>query len=96
VKAQAQACRCSKVCSASARRALRGLGKHQLAQLGEQRGGQAQQAIGQQQAHGHHQQRRRVARLDVHAIDQVLSSTGTPTLASLAPTMKQRRQHAPA
>jgi hypothetical protein len=36
----------------AARRAFGGLGEDQLAQLGEQRGRQAQQAVGQQQATG--------------------------------------------
>ena len=53
------------------RRALGGLGKHQLAQLGEQRGRKSQQAIGQQQRHRHHQHRLHVAGLETHGIDQV-------------------------
>ena len=72
VKAQAQRMQVFKDFQRNtARRALGGLGKHQLAQLGEQRGGQAQQAIGQQQRHRHHQHGLHVAGLETHGVDQV-------------------------
>ena len=81
------------------RRAFGGLGEHQLAQLGEQRGRQAQQAVGQQQRRPAPPARAcAIAGLDqVSASTRCFSSSGTPTLASLAPTMKrQRRRDAPA
>ena len=54
------------------RRALRGLGKDQIAQLGKHGGGKAQQTIGQQQPHGHNQHGLRLTGLDVQRIDQML------------------------
>ncbi|MPM30571.1 hypothetical protein SDC9_77121 [bioreactor metagenome] len=65
MKAQAQAMQVFKRRQRdAARRALRGLGEHQLAQFGEQRRGQAQQPVGQQQPHRHDEDRRRITGLD--------------------------------
>ncbi len=73
----------------AARGALGGLGEDQLAQLVEQRGAEAQQPVG-------HQQRRSAPRaapapcrgLGVMVSTRFFSSSGTPTLATLAATMK--------
>ena len=72
VKAQAQRVQMAEHFQRNApRRAFGGLGKHQLTQLGEQRGREAQQAVSQQQRHRHHQHRFRIAGLEAQRIDQV-------------------------
>ena len=80
----------------AARRALRGLGKYQLAQFGEQGRGQAQQTIGQQQPYRHHQNRGGVARLDRQRVDQVLEQNGNAHVRDLGRQHEQQRgEHAP-
>ena len=77
VKAQAQRVQVLKGLQRNrARRPLRGLGKDQLAQLVEHGSGQAQRAVGHQQAHGHDQHGGRIARLEAHGIDQGLEQQG--------------------
>ncbi|KAF1053159.1 MAG: hypothetical protein GAK34_01080 [Delftia tsuruhatensis] len=79
-----------------ARGTLRGLGKDQVAQLGEQRTGKAQQPVGQQQGHGHDEHRAGIAGLQIQRIDQVLQQHRHAHVGELGPDHEaQRRQHAP-
>ena len=78
------------------RRTLRGLGEHQIAQLGEQRGGKAQRAVGQQQARRHHQQRAGIAGAHAQGIDQLLEQQRHADVRQLGAHHEQQRgQHAP-
>ncbi|MNV61264.1 hypothetical protein D3C71_1537650 [compost metagenome] len=76
-----------------ARRALRGLGKHQLTQLAEHRSQQPQAAIGQQQANRHHQQRLRTARLNAKRIHHVLEQHRHAHVRDLGTYHQQQCSH---
>jgi hypothetical protein len=69
-----------------AHRALRHARKQELAQLGEQRGRDAQHAVRHQRAQRQHQQACGCDGVIVNASISFFITTGTPTLASLAPT----------
>jgi len=85
--------------------AFGGLGEDQFAQLGKQRGGQAQQPVGDDQRHRHHQHRLQHCRgaLDrvapavrAHGVDQCLEQQGHAHIGHLGGHHEgQRREHAP-
>jgi len=78
-------------------RAFCGLGEDQLAQFGEEGGRQAQAAVGEQQAHRHHDHRGGVAWLDVHGVDQRLQQHRHTDVGDLGPDEEgQRDGDAPA
>ena len=79
----------------TARRTLGGLCKHQFAQLGKQRGGQAQRAIPDQQRHRHHQDGGRVTGLDGHGIDQILEQQGHTHIGHLGSHHEAQSGHHP-
>src|SRR6185369_1041423 len=80
----------------AARCPLRRLGEHQLAQLGEQRGRKAQQAVRQQQPGRNDQHGLRVARLEAHRVDQRLQQNRHADVGQLRPDHEcQRGQGAP-
>ena len=81
----------------AARRPLGRLGKHQLAQLRKHRSRQPQQAIGQQQAHRHHQQGLCAPRLHIHRVHQLLQQQRHTDIRQLSPDHQQQgQQHPPA
>jgi hypothetical protein len=70
--------------------------EQKFAQLGEQRHRHAQRPVGQQQTHRHHQQRARVAWLQVERVDQRLEHQRHPHVGQLGRDQAgQREQHAP-
>jgi hypothetical protein len=75
----------------AARCALCGFGKHQLAQLGEGRGEQAQSAITHQQRDRHHQHRLRVAGLEAHGVDQLFEQQRHAHVGQLGPHHEAER-----
>ena len=86
VKAQAQAVQVLKRLQRNgACGAMRGLGKHQFAQLVEQRVSKAQQPIGQDQTHRHHQQRRGAARRQGHGVHQLFEQQRHPHRGEFGP-----------
>jgi hypothetical protein len=98
VEAQAQGVQVAKDLQAdAARRAFGGPGEDQLAQFGEQRSGQPQRAVGDQQAHRHHEQRGGVTGLDRQGIDQVLQQHRHADVGHLGTEQKRQRDaHPPA
>ena len=76
-----------------ARRALRGLGKNQLAQFGQQRSGQTQQTIGHDQTHRHDQRRLRHRRLGRHGVDQLFEQNRHAHIGKLGCQHAQERKN---
>ena len=77
------------------RRALRGLGEHQLAQFGKQRGGQAQQPVGHDQPQRNDEQGLGVIRLEAHRIDQMLEQHRHAHVGHLRPHHEQQSGDGP-
>ena len=98
VEAQAQAVQMAEHLQRdAARRALGRLREDQLAQLGEQRGRQPQQPIGEQQAEWNDEHRARIAGLERQVVDQRLQQQRHADIGQLgADHERQRQHHAPA
>ena len=75
--------------------ALGRLGESQLAQFGEQRGREAQRAIGHQQPQRHHQQARRRPRLDRQIVDQRFQQQRYADIAQLGAEHESQRERDP-
>ena len=91
VKAQAQRMQMLKRRQRNrARCPLRGFGKNQVPQLREHGGGKAQQSIGQQQPHGHHQCSTCIARLDIQRIHQMLEQNRHAHIGQLGADHEQQ------
>ena len=79
----------------AARRTLRGLGKDQIAQLGEQRGAQPQSRIGHQQTQRNHQHGGRCVRARCQGVHQGFEQQGHTDVGQLGTDHETQRQRNP-